>query len=380
MQNTLTKNIKYNSLCFSFFFMQYGLLLPFIAIWGSNIPIIFSSVVVLLVSFVLNARKFNSVFYLICFGVYLLLFVQYILFPGYEKGSADTIIYFSTIGVASIWVGSCVIDKEQTLKYMFVFSYINFFINVLIPFTSLYQSEHIDGMRYGYAILPSVIIGLYLFFNKKRRLVNFIMVSVLMIENFIFGTRGAFLSVALFIIFYLLFSDLKYKYLSAFSLVSISLVIYNYSIRFLEIVLNYLPFKTAALSRYSQYLDRSFAEASSGRDKIYEQAWDNILNAPWIGKGVGYNTETGYVHDFFLQILLEYGFIFGSLIVFLMFFLLKKVYDNRTDIYNTGIFIIVFSTVFGRLLVSSTYWQRPEFWLIISYMLLYKKRHKIGNL
>ena len=80
-----------------------------------------------------------------------------------------------------------------------------------------------------------------------------------------------------------------------------------------------------------------------------------------------------YPHNIFLQVASELGII--GLVALLMLLGLSAV---RITLLNSDAFLfwaMLFSITYGRLLVSSTFWERPEFWLLTGAVLFGDLKH-----
>ena len=117
-------------------------------------------------------------------------------------------------------------------------------------------------------------------------------------------------------------------------------------------------------------------ESSSGREALYRHSLQLFLQEPF-GSGVGYwaydPAMSGlYPHNIFLQVATELGIV-GLLVLLaiLAVTIIRLVRMNRDSFL---FWAMLFSITYGRLMVSSTLWERPEFWLLTGAMLFGSSR------
>jgi O-antigen ligase len=109
-------------------------------------------------------------------------------------------------------------------------------------------------------------------------------------------------------------------------------------------------------------------------------AWEYFKQSPLFGNGVGYFEKfhsQSYVHEFFLEILCEYGIVGFIFVLGIMFRYTVRVYNDKLS--EGKIFSLVLAGIsFLLLLYSSSYWLMPQFWYFLFYMITYPK-NKGGN-
>lgn len=115
----------------------------------------------------------------------------------------------------------------------------------------------------------------------------------------------------------------------------------------------------------------------SGRDDIYQNVIEGILNRPFLGIGIGGDRRVNggegfYTHNFFLEVLSNYGIFFGSLLIITQLLLILNIlFSKDKGKYSMG--IIWLSLGFIPLLVSGSYLTDINYWifngLIINYFI-----------
>ena len=120
-------------------------------------------------------------------------------------------------------------------------------------------------------------------------------------------------------------------------------------------------------------------DASNGRFDLWKNAVDLFLESPLLGHGVGFFEKVNdsyYPHQFFLQVLCEFGII-GS-IIFLMplFYKVRNIFRNEMS-QGIILYSAYFIYSFTQLMFSSSYWITPIFWfLYFNNSLLHSKFEK----
>lgn len=294
---------------------------------------------------------------------------EYILFPKNENGIISALIGFLTIGTVGIYCGCQTFNISAVLVYTKNLAYINLIINLIYIIVA---REDIDtlSMRFGYGILPSGLVFLvqFLISHKKRYLLLFSFIICLI---FIWGSRGCLLVTILFMTIYL-FKRYKRKAWVFFIIIALSANLITQGL--LELI-SILPFESFKLRKMVATLSEGVVAASSGRDVLYSYYWDLFLQNP-CGLGIGLMDaiDMNYPHNIFIQVAVEFG-ILGLALTIMLFCLCLIRISNFKGTYFL-LMAMVFSIAFGRLIISSNYWFRPEFWFLITLLFLKPTQHK----
>ncbi|WP_320128734.1 O-antigen ligase family protein [uncultured Sphaerochaeta sp.] len=112
------------------------------------------------------------------------------------------------------------------------------------------------------------------------------------------------------------------------------------------------------------------AGGSSGRDRIYQQAFDLISKKPFNGYGLfeymyHLTTVNQYPHNFFLELLLQGGvFYFAAMVIFLTFLFSKLIKLIKRDLQFV-IVLFLFAYPMTNLMFSGSYLDTPLFWYCV---------------
>lgn len=361
---------KFASLLIAFSFFQFGILQPIAIMFHSQNVIAVSTIITVLL-LLINSKFFIRKYVYLTFAAISLLFLLSYFF--FDSRDMTLLIYgeFLLKSFSLFLIGSFPFSTDSLKKFFYRFAIINFVALSFILISG--QIEEIDYMRFGYALLPTLLVFLYLF-KEGHKLFNALIIVSSFMMIFVFGSRGPLVGLVIFLLI-LLFINKKmniFKKAFAFLVLSLGFVylfIMNGLIQILDFIYFDLGFETYSIAKLRIMVLDGLAESSSGRDTLYQSFINLIMESPVFGNGIGITNTLWEVtpHNLFLQILIEFGIVGIFLWIIcgipLLYFLWKI---RRADNNLFLLFSIVFSVSFGRLLVSSDVWLRPEIWLFIS--------------
>jgi O-antigen ligase len=366
------------------FIFQFGLLQPIASIVNSQMPIAAFTVVLLIVMLLYNGFKikFYVVFSFIILSLFYLL--NGLILSKDLWLTITLFIGFILKGFSGFLLGSINTTSDELYKAFLKMAVINFFVIGSYPFIGIFDS--MNYMRFGYAMVPSVIMFWFeVLGEKKYKTTWWLMAIYSTVITVIYGSRGAILVLLLVILFSFLFSK-KFSIVSKF-LISIScgtVIFFVIKSEFILKVIDYLFFdlgiKSYAIEKLRMMVIDGIAESSSGRDHLYSTIIYYIKQNPVFGYGIGYSESILglFPHNIFLQILLESGLI--ALIcwacVWIYCIFKYNLISNETEAGIFKITTLVLSVTLGRLLISSDFWIRPEYWFLLSLIINYQKWQK----
>lgn len=207
----------------------------------------------------------------------------------------------------------------------------------LIYFASSTLRGHGYDMVFSYLILVPIILLIYKIIFLKFKVIDIILVVLGVISILAVGARGPLLPIAIFLIvsvgIYFYENKKKGKTWVFFfiTLAAVMLFIINYQA--LLLALKNLFTKYGIQSRSLWIFINNPDDFSSGRSEIYSIIIQYIYKKPFIGYGLAGDRvllNGGYPHNIFLEILTQFGIIFGSLIIILLFFyLINGIFLNK---------------------------------------------------
>jgi len=271
---------------------------------------------------------------------------------------------------------------DNTFPFVFI-SCVYTFVYYLGVNQKLYSST--DYMTFSYNLVyPCVIAFLTGVVQKKKIYVAFSIAFLICIT--INGARGALLCAALSIVFIVIW---KRKKTFAHDLLFWgSIIVAIITVYFFREEIVFGLAKTFPNSRTIFILQRDFLTGridSTGRDVVYEYCIDyikknifgcglfqdriliktNLLSDPkeeWIGC---------YPHNLFLEIIMQWGWIVGSIIVALIIILLGRVLKtlNQMEEGDISFFILIVCTTFIMLMISSSYLYSYKFYASLAVLI-----------
>lgn len=233
----------------------------------------------------------------------------------------------------------------------------------------------------GYKLVLALII-LSVTFLKDKRKINLLPIIMLFIEIVLWGSRGAIFSYVIFIALYVMFGEnnrVTVKKIT-YSFIGIVIVIFILSDPFKQYLSNFVQ-KYDINSRTINYFIEESTVLDKGRNDSWETTWELIKEKPIIGNGA-YSDRyyfNIYCHQFILEIMLNFGMLFGSMILVILLFGTIKMLIKCNDRNYRLIFIIFFSATCFKLTVSSSFWIDSTFWACIASYVNYFKNKNINS-
>lgn len=376
----MVRNIKKNKLIAHIqlsYLYSVGILQIFTPIFNSQFIVYFFLFIIFLLYLFVTRFKINKKIYIFLIFLILFIILDFIL-----RGSSFEFYlnFLSTFLIISM--PAILIFSNEFNKYFFKYlNKYNYFAFIMIVLNILINSRE-DYLRLGYALSLVVIVLLSDLFNKKK-LIDLVFFSLGFLIMIFIGARGTFL--VLFISIILLFISRTYV-LKKSRLIRLMIVsLFLLPLIFLDVasLLNTF-FQNSRITYYINILFSGNYDIFFGaRQEIYLQSIEYFIQSPIFGNGLEFfvlNSSTQritYIHNIFFQILVEFGIVgFIFLILFLLRFLktvknlIKKDYQKHTFV------LLLFSLSIGRLLVSSDFWIRPDFWIIVSIVLFWENRNE----
>ena len=371
--HTLLSREKFNAKLVALYLFQYSLLIPVMAFVVPAAVVAVCGIFIIAMGMFTNKLQIRNfkivVFILIMLFVLLLKMLQ----PG---SSYMVIVYFLTIAGPGLYLMSVGFDSQSFLDFCGKLAVVNFLINWWNPF----WSAGYEYMRFGYGMVPTVIFSYYIATsentgNKAKGFFYKMLFIVSLAEVAVFGARGSFLAVLMYLAIDCLFvqkSSLQ-KTVWIFG----GVLLYFFLPDIVELLISILSSfgkNSYSLKKIKMQLDSGFDAASSGRSQLYQNALYDIEDHPFLGNPITMGVEDNYVHNLFLEVTQEFGVI--ALVVLILFILgtVLKLSSKKTGQDHKIILNCLFSIAIGRLLFSSTLWKRPEFWLYVGFALLISER------
>lgn len=229
-------------------------------------------------------------------------------------------------------------------------------------------------MMIGYSLSLCVLI-LCEFARIKKKKIYYVFASVFSLVILAYGNRGAILVVLAYFIVSIFLHEMKPTKGQLFLFFGLVVCAFAVVISFDKLIIILVSvFDSLGISSRSieKILKHSFSQ-STGRNEIYEKAFDVIKRHPFDIREPGYMTtvyiNARYVnanaHNILLELLVEYGCILGLLIfaVFVHKFIKSiRLLRKNVKIENAMAFCLLLQA-FVQLSFSATFYSSNEFWL-----------------
>lgn len=270
-------------------------------------------------------------------------------------------------GMSGFLLYRCVENYDILYEAFEKISYLVISYATIIVLTSQIGTAY---MGFSYAILVFILFALYdgLFRRNKVALLFGVVGTVV---NILGGTRGSILCIATFLLLFLLFSK-RYKIVLFALILGISFfVCYDKILTLFMELANTIGINSRIIDALSGLNMNSIAY-TNGRTSITDVSVELIKSNPlgygFLGERAQLNNAiywfktNGYAHNIFLELILQFGVVFGTVIIILMIckiirFLMHFDYRKK----NMAL-AIVFLCYCVNLFVSRSYTTTFEFW------------------
>ncbi len=233
------------------------------------------------------------------------------------------------------------------------------------------QSFREDDMAYAYWMLPFTVYSIISFIKKPKSIFYIFISIVLLICQMLTGTRGPLLCIISALLLYVLFSEFKKGGKILIIFLGIGLFLWISSDYFIPSI-TYLANQLSIFGINNRILLKlqsgEFFEGSN-REVIYSDIWRAIKEQPLYGYGfLGDRNHTSshtYPHNLVLEILCQYGCVFGGCLLILLFVMVWKFMKmNRKN--TLAIMLVSCSVV--KLFISGTYITEELFFVLLGVM------------
>lgn len=317
----------------------------------------------------------------ICIVLALFLFDRFL--PLYN-GSTNKMILsqFAERSIIGIFAGYILYKSDDIYTCLRGVAFANFAFSFFIPFipysTLFLYTNDAEGngasMLFGQHMLPAVLIFLYLFMKENdKRCGVFGIIGAL--EIVILGNRGSAICLAIFLLAYILLYT-RGKRAKAVIIIAAAFAAYLFitSSFGIQIITQFLSRFGISSRNLTKLADGTLGE--SGRDYIYE-FYRNMAKEHWFaGVGISHSWVDGYPHNIFLEVLCQYGYILGGILIAVFAIKSLKILLNKTDKTIGEIYLIFLVNGFGPLLFSGSYLTYPWFWTMLGIMFVFSKEIK----
>lgn len=283
---------------------------------------------------------------------------------------------FLNISFPAFMLGLVIKDLEILYIYFLRFSKISSVILFFFYVSGLLNmNNELYLMGLGYSLLIFVMFLLNDVISQKN---IWSAISAIFMILFLFGyaSRGILICIFAFFFFFM-YKNIIFNKNRKESIFIIMLLFIIYLVR--ENIINGVFNLFERLNIYSRTLyslKNGTISQTSGRDIIYSRLWENFSREPFKIRGINadYNLVGIYSHNIFLELLYEFGIIFGFImIIIIIYFIFKSLHVDFG--YNKNIILLCLLSIWlPYLLISSSLWVTPHFWLFIGLIINSKEK------
>lgn len=315
-------------------------------------------------------RRFNlQILFLSLISVIVIL-LNILVFPETQSVFLKTAVSFYSMCFTLYVTVVCVRDfgllfrKLKTISYI-ISAVMVAYLGVIALGLNRFSDEYTYSMGFGYSLLIPILILIWDCI-VSRSIWSLISAIILLIGIVSFGSRGPLLGIALFGFF----MGVRYflsrkKYLQAVCILLLFCLLlfeYKHLLLFLENLLDALGIESRTLR-----LLRMDLFYTSGREVLQEQLWKALEEHPFMVRGINADQLLlgTYAHSIVLELLYEFGIVFGALILALIFAAAVKTLSKKKLETKNVICLILIFTALPQLFVSGSFWDNYPFWLWI---------------
>lgn len=225
------------------------------------------------------------------------------------------------------------------------------------------------AMGLSYRLLVPAVLMLYSLF-RKFNILELLLFAVLFAIMLLQGSRGPLVAVVIFAVLYQLINlseNRRRVYINIGILIAVTVVFFVN----LDRVLKWIVALCSKYGFYSKFLrvmlDGNFFEAN-GRDEVAAGVREIIAGNPF---GNGFFAErpiiNTYCHNIFLEFLVDFGVVFGSVLsVLFVGYLFRKL--RSKNVVEKNVICILLCAFLVKLLFSNSFWVEPVFFAFLRFI------------
>ncbi len=230
-------------------------------------------------------------------------------------------------------------SDKKTLDTLALLAKLIIVVDILfvIVYTSRGSELDEDSMARAYRMLPAVLWLIQQVFERKR-VTDWIWAVFSVLYIITCGTRGPVMVVMAYLLYCMLFKQDRAWWKKCLSVASILAALYFYTTNlFNELVLLLMEWleELGLSTRVFRYMmEDAMISDTSGRDVIYTRVLGLIQDSP-LGYGIlgEYAFLNWNTHNFYLQLLMHFGVVFGPLIIVAVVWLFCKAFHRNINPY-----------------------------------------------
>lgn len=263
-------------------------------------------------------------------------------------------------------------NTDELLERLYRYLPFSFAVGILAAVLS--QIAPMDGpeaysMSYGSNLLLTCV--LLLFFDLKchrmRNIVCFVLATGLIVTM---GNRGPLVSIFALLVYYALRKKKTKTYTILMTVglaLAICIVFFYKSI--LAAVISVLA-RFGITSRTLLFLENDLITYDSGRNEFHEGVIGALSRSPILGLGAfGGEKTVGLTHSLYLDILANFGYIFGVLFILLLLWRIIAVIRSAPKSSCSDLILMMAIISFPRGGFNGSFWSEWELWFIMGLLI-----------
>lgn len=325
--------------------------------------------------FIQNIGRFPRYVLTFTLCAILVIVLNLTLFPEIKQFSS-TIMTFSTMCLTFYIVGSRVEDIDGLRRYV---NYVSYFCAILTAGLVVLNSVGLIrllnewgntgySMGFGNACsLPAIFLTWKYFEEKKAR--DFVCAALLILGIVSFGSRGPLLGIATSIMFLWYKTSKSQSKKSTLVLICLAGGLF---LLFSSVILPFWGQVLHAIGIESRTIDLLFSETEevhmSNRDEFQRILGSVIEENPLAVRGINaeYLLLDTYAHNLFFEIIYQFGYILGSIILLIITRNIIKTLRLQKDSNLTMMTQLVMIITISHSMFSGSLWTMPNFWFWLS--------------
>ena len=186
------------------YIFQFGFLQPLVALVNSQFPIVGFTIILLVTALINNRFKIKPyvIYTFIIISIYFL--INSLLISSSRNSILLIYIEFILKGFSAFFIASIAVNGKDLYNAFLHIAIVNFIAIGFLPLIGF--SDSMNYMRYGYAMVPSVIMFIYALYDSKHKVHLWIAMFTSLTLTLVYGSRGTIVVILIFISLFLLFS------------------------------------------------------------------------------------------------------------------------------------------------------------------------------
>ncbi len=326
---------------------------------------------------IINRMDGNSGFVLL--ASVLFVFMHILIFPDNNSFFGGTLNTFCTTILPAAICVHLIYDYDrfytELINTAIFISSVNTLFLLLFFLGNYGGSEYSMGYSQALVFPTNVLISLYFKNDRKKltKLVHLVLIVTNILSIIVFGSRGAIVSIAFFIIVMFIASDnydFNKKVQRIILILVFLLILVVFSKQILQFAVRILN-QIGMSSRTLELLVSSGFLTDNGRMDIWRVLIEKIKDSPFAIRGInadqllqtGFYHNSNYAHNLFLELIYSFGILIGGALS--VWFINKFIKTLRTNVQNDQemIRLLFMSSFFPICIWSGSLWNDMYCWV-----------------